>query len=202
MNAHKTILSLCDFSGRWSAPYEEAGYDVIRVDIKLPFENKEGQDVRLLKRLNKRVYGILAAPPCTEFAVSGARWWESKGEAALLEALSIADACARAALIYRPQFWVMENPIGRLKDYYGAPRFSFNPCEYGDLADDPADEAYTKRTLLWGDFVPPSPLLVGNVAVEPTLGSKMHKLPPSPERQTLRSLTPTGFARAFFLANQ
>jgi hypothetical protein len=195
-NALKTILSLCDYSGRWSQPYEEAGYNVVRVDIK------HGGDIRLLEYQDRRIYGILAAPPCTHLANSGARWWQEKGEAALLEALSVADACARAALIYRPAFWVMENPIGRLKKFYGPPRFSFDPCEYGDLADEPKEEAYTKRTLLWGDFVIPSPLLVGNVAVEPVLGSKMHLLPPSAERATLRSLTPTGFARAFFMANQ
>lgn len=196
MKVLKTILSLCDYSGAWSKPYEEAGYNVVRVD------KKRGQDVRLLEFQDSGIYGILAAPPCTALAVSGARWWAEKGEAALLEALAIADACARAALIYKPKFWVLENPVGRLKRYYGPPRFSFNPCEFAGLADNPSDEAYTKRTLLWGDFIIPSPLLVGNVAVEPSLGSKMHLMPPSPERQTLRSLTPTGFARAFFLANQ
>lgn len=195
-NSLKTILSLCDFSGRWSRPYEEAGYNVIRVDLK------HGQDVRLLKFKPQRVYGILAAPPCTHFSGSGARWWASKGQAALLEGLAIADACARAALVYNPKFWVFENPVGRLKDYYGPPAFTFNPNEYGGLADDPDEEAYTKRTLLWGKFVAPSPLLVGNVAVAAVLGSKMHLLPPSPERAALRSETPIGFARAFFLANQ
>ncbi len=32
-------------------------------------------------------------------------------------------------------------------------------------------------------------------------GSRMHRLPPSPERAALRSVTPEGFARAFFDAN-
>jgi hypothetical protein len=38
--------------------------------------------------------------------------------------------------------------------------------------------------------------------VEPTEGSKMYLLPPSPERANLRSITPQGFAQAVFLANR
>ena len=38
--------------------------------------------------------------------------------------------------------------------------------------------------------------------IEPTQGSKMHLLPPSPDRAALRSVTPAGFAKAFFEANK
>lgn len=177
-----TVLSLCDFSGNWSAPYREAGYDVVQVDIK------HGQDVRTFKALPFPVRGVLAAPPCTEFAASGARWWANKPADLLAEAISIVDACLRIVLIHRPAWWVLENPVGRLRDYLGEPAMSFDPCDYGD--------PYTKRTLLWGHFKPPM-----KARVEATEGSKMHRLPPSPDRQALRSETPMGFARAFFEAN-
>jgi hypothetical protein len=196
MNNLKTILSLCDYSGIWSKPYLDAQYPVIRIDIK------SGQDVRLLEFLEEDIYGILAAPPCTHLAGSGARWWKKKGESALLDALSIADACLRAQSIYNPKFWVLENPVGRLRRYYGPPKFIFHPYQFAGLSDHPIEEAYTKRTLLWGDFVIPSPDIIGEVSIPPLLGSKMHRLPPSPDRAMLRSLTPVGFARAFFLANQ
>jgi hypothetical protein len=68
-NSDKTILSLCDHSGAWSAPYAAAGYAVKQIDLKLA----NPQDVRLLK-CPGRLYGILAAPPCTVFAISGNRW--------------------------------------------------------------------------------------------------------------------------------
>lgn len=196
MDSPKTILSLCDYSGIWSGPYLANGYSVIRIDIK------NGQDVRLLEFLAEDVYGILAAPPCTHLAGSGARWWKTKGESALLDALSIADACTRASLIYNPKFWALENPVGRLRKYYGPPKFIFHPYQYAKLADNPIEEAYTKRTLLWGNFIIPSPEIIGDVSMPPVLGSKMHRLPPSSNRSTLRSLTPTGFAKAFYLANQ
>lgn len=176
-----TILSLCDYTGAWSQPYADAGYDVIRVDIK------RGQDVRLLRHVGP-VRGILAAPPCTHFASSGARWWGDKGEDAILEGLAVVDACCRIVLSHRPLWWVLENPVGRLRDYLGEPAFSFDPCDYGD--------PYTKRTLLWGAFKAPAMRRVP--AYE---GSRMHKLSPSEDRAALRSVTPAGFAQAFFEAN-
>lgn len=182
-----TVISLCDFTGEWPRPYRESGYDVIQIDLK------HGGDVRLLEYPGK-VHGVLAAPPCTHLAGSGARWWADKGEAALLEALAVADACLRIVAVCRPKWWALENPVGRLSRYYGPPQFTFNPSDFGD--------PYTKRTCLWGNFTPPMPLFVGeNMAVAPVEGSKMWKLPPSPERQALRSVTPAGFARAFFKAN-
>ena len=67
-NSDKVILDLCGGTGSWSKPYREVGYDV-RL-ITLP-----DHDVRLYQPPDN-VYGILAAPPCTHLAVSGARWWE------------------------------------------------------------------------------------------------------------------------------
>jgi hypothetical protein len=177
-----TVLSLCDYTGAWSQPYRDAGYDVVQVDIK------RGQDVRLFKAMPFPVRGVLAAPPCTEFAGSGARWWKEKGEQALIEGLSVVDACLRIIAVHTPVWWVLENPVGRLRDYLGEPAMSFDPNEYGD--------PYTQRTLLWGKFARPL-----KVPVEATEGSKMWKLPPSPDRAALRSVTPPGFSQAFFEAN-
>lgn len=193
MIRYKTIISLCDFSGVWSQPYQDAGYNVIRVDLA------RGSDVRLFK-FPGPVHGIIAQPPCTHLAGSGARWWQGKGEAGLLEALSVVDACLRIVTVCQPEWWVLENPVGRLKDYLGEPAFYFDPCDYGLLGDEA--DAYTKKTCLWGKFTPPMPLFVGQLtAVRPVLGSKMHRLPPSPERAMLRSMTPAGFSKAFFMVN-
>ena len=104
----RTILSLCDFTGAWSRPYREAGYQVIQVDLRREapsFESpgRPGADVRLL-RYPGEVHGILAAPPCTHFALSGAHRWASKGNGPLLEGLSIVDACLRLVSVCRPRF--------------------------------------------------------------------------------------------------
>lgn len=186
----RLILDLCGGTGSWSEPYRNAGYAVLVVDPQEWVGGEGGTgDVRLFEHLGrKRVHGILAAPPCTHFSSSGARWWAAKGEQALLEALSVADACARIVLMHRPEWWAFENPVGRIRRFYGDPTFIFDPCDFGD--------PYTKRTLLWGSFAIPR-----KSPVEPTEGSKMWKLPPGPLRARMRSATPPGFARAFFEAN-
>ena len=119
----KIILDLCGGTGSWSKPYKDAGYDV-RL-ITLP-----EHDVRLYEPPDN-VYGVLAAPPCTHLAGSGARWWKAKGEEALLESLAIVDACLRIVTVTQPEFWCLENPVGRLVRYLWAPVMYFNPCDYG-----------------------------------------------------------------------
>jgi len=151
----------------------------------------DGRDVRMLgiDGIPSSVTGVLAAPPCTHLASSGARWWSDKGPEALLESMSVVDACIRIVQVVKPRWWALENPVGRLSRYLGEPRYRFDPCDHGD--------PYTKKTCLWGDFTIPS-----KSPVEPTEGSKMHLLPPSADRWRLRSETPQGFAKAFFEANR
>ena len=180
-----TILSLCDYSGTWSKPYRDAGYDVIQVDLK------HGHDIRDFKVLPHPVRGILAAPPCTEFSVSGNRFWKEKDEdGRTAAALQLVDACMRIIVAHSPQWWVLENPVGRLKHWIGPAKMYFNPCDYGD--------PYTKKTGLWGHFSPPT-----MHKVEATLGnSPITGLGGKSERtKELRSITPPGFAQAFFEAN-
>ena len=182
---NKIILDLCGGTGAWSKPYKDAGYDV-RV-ITLPDD-----DVRLYIPPDN-VYGILAAPPCTEFAVSGARWWKGKGDKALLEGLSSVDACLRIIYVSKPKFWALENPVGRLSRYIGKPQMYFNPCDYGD--------PYTKKTGLWGKFVPPMKTPVEPEFITYKSGKRFA---PNYGWTTSkgRSMTPPGFANAFFKANK
>ena len=193
----KTILSLCDLTGTWSQPYADAGYDVRRFDV----QRDPTEDIRLIPFPDYPVHGIIAQPPCTHFAVSGARWWKSKQAEDpdyLTDALALVDACMRLVALTQPTWWVLENPVGRLRNWLGPFRDSYQPFEYAQYADDPDSNAYTKKTLLWGNFAMPekSPHPEG-----PIHGSKMHLLPPSENRANLRSQTPQGFARAFFEAN-
>jgi hypothetical protein len=69
----------------------------------------------------------------------------------------------RIVLACRPKWWVLENPVGKLKHYLGPPRMTYQPNEYGD--------PYTKRTCLWGEFNTPI-----RTPVPATEGSKMHRL--------------------------
>lgn len=179
-NKDKIILHLCAKAGSDSKKYRDNGYDVRLITIK--------KDVRLYLP-PKNVYGIIANPPCTDLAGSGARYWQEKGIERLFEALAIVDACMRIILISNPVFWVLENPVGRLIHYLGKPKMYYQPCEYGD--------PYTKKTCLWGKFNIPK-----KNPVKPTEGSKIHLMGPSKDRQELRSIAPSGFVNAFYGANK
>jgi hypothetical protein len=195
----KRILSLYDYTGVWSQPYREAGYDVTQIDLQ------HGRDVRLLT-YPKGVHGILAAPPCTHFAQAGSQWWKRKGTKPLKQGLALVDACLRFVAVCNPAWWVLENPRGRITDYLGPHRFEFDPWEFAGLADEPQRERYTKRTLLWGHFrrplrkpLPPVRFTITRMGV-PTFSTSYtnYKMWSGDPR---RSTTPQGFARAFFAAN-
>src|SRR4051812_13534608 len=173
------ILDLCGGTGSWSQPYTDAGYDV-RI-ITLPI------DVRSYTPPPK-VHGILAAPPCTEFASSGARWWKTKSPELLDDALSIVTACLRIVAATGPKWWALENPVGRLRRHIGAPQWSFDPWEYGNC--------WTKKTLVWGRHTVPvkQPCCPRPKPSE----SWVWRLSPGPDRMALRSITPPAFALAFF----
>jgi hypothetical protein len=184
------ILDLCGGTGSWSKPYKDAGYEIINVDTLY------GRDVRTFEP-PKNVHGVLAAPPCTEFAVSGARWWAEKPPELLEEAIDIVRACLNIINIASPKWWALENPVGRLPRMVpelGKWKYIFQPYEYGD--------PWTKRTCLWGEFILPE-----KTPVEPikycAQGSWTQRLGGKSEKtKRLRSMTPPGFAKAFFKANR
>lgn len=189
----KRLLALFEITGIGSRPYREAGWDVVQVDIQAGIDILEW-DYR--QYAPDYFTGIIAFPPCTAYAVSGAHSWGKKDASGETDYF---DSLTRKALeiveYFRPglQFWFFENPVGRIAkrvpELAKYRLLSFNPCEFGD--------PYTKKTVLYGEF---NPFLVRH-HVPPTQGSKMHKIPPGPNRANLRSATPEGFAKAFFEAN-
>lgn len=187
---NKIILDLCGGTGSWSRPYKKAGYDV-RV-ITMPF-----QDVREYSP-PEQVYGVLAAPPCTEFSFAKHFHGKGKYKHDFKEGLSVVDACLRVIAVTKPKFWALENPVGYLKKWLGEPRFVFEPYYYGD--------EYQKRTALWGEFNTPLPerldgeglikfSMLKSKDIHPEFYGKL-------SRTERRAITPKGFADAFFKVNK
>ena len=204
------VLSLCDRSGVMVRPWLEAGFDAYIVDLQhspgpsrsLPTEDghgsltRVGADVRAYWPPERKFSAVFAFPPCTHLAASGARWFQEKGLGALIEALTLVEACRRICESLTT-CWMLENPHGTLSTYWRKPDYTFDPCDFGGYLDGGGDR-YTKRTNLWcgpGFTMPPLR------RVEPVEGSKMHFVAPGPERANIRSVTPEGFARAVFEHN-
>ena len=154
----KVILDLCGGTGAWGLPYKQNGYEVI--NLTLPdYDVTKWQEYADIVRLisEKKVYGILAAPPCTMF--SDART-NAKTPRDLIGGMGTVKACLEIVWEcqsktvsdqqkYPPlKFWALENPwYGRLKWFLGQPNYIFNPWEFGDN--------YKKKTALWGYFNDP-----------------------------------------------
>jgi hypothetical protein len=190
-NSHRIVLDLCGGTGAWSKPYAEAGYDVR--NITLP-------DYDVCTYIPPAgVHGILAAPPCTEFSLA-----KTTAPRDFKKGLQTIDACFR--IVWRCKrdgklaWWALENPYpSMLSKFLGPPRSSFQPFDFGD--------PWTKRTGLWGDFQPPGKWnrkrpeyhMVGGDPRSDRLPSlTMHH----GQRARLRAITPPGFAKAFFEANE
>lgn len=169
------------------------------------------------------IYAILAAPPCTMFSFARTN---AKKPRDLKEGMQCVRACLDIIWSINEiqqttgkktlplKFWALENPYhGFLPRFLGKPDFTFDPWEFGD--------GYQKRTALWGHFNEPkkNPIAMTKEAKNKaktnshlhTLGVKFDYLKSKdihPEhfgkfdRQTRRSITPQGFAQAFYEANK
>lgn len=211
------VISLCDLTGNFTKPWQDAGYDVILVDpqhgedsverlengarIHRIADTVEGAMEYLGSVIRTRQIAFVAGwPPCTDMAVSGARWFEAKRKADPMfqaKAVAVAEQCRTLGKLSGAPYLV-ENPVSVLRRAFGRADHIFNPSDYSAL--EPADN-YTKRTCLWtgNGFVMPDPKR------DETLGApdnRIHFASPGPERANFRSATPMGFARAVFLANQ
>lgn len=196
------ILDLCGGTGAWSDPWKDAGYDV-RV-VTLP-------DYDVMTYIPpKGVYGVLAAPPCTQFSIAR-QDSTAKIPRDFMKGMKTVEACLRiiwSCMADGAQFWALENPgSGYLRYFLGKPTLMFEPYEFGDN--------YSKKTALWGHFSKPerTPLaLTFGVKVAAGKGWENmshsiipsgYKMPPDmTPRQVRRSMTPPGFAQAFYKANK
>jgi len=218
----KLILDLCGGTGAWSRPYREAGYDVRLVtlpgyDVRdVQFGSRSmtlfGQGTHYIENLTvlyDEVYGILAAPPCTEFSLAKNG---SPTPRDMRAGMEIVEACLRiiwaCQLAGGLRFWAMENPLGLLRKFMGRPGYTFRHWEFGDPAVKPTD--------VWGFFVAPRPTCdrMPNGITRRYKSGKVNTLawatPKTPgwydgpplDRAALRAITPPGFAEAFYRANK
>lgn len=184
----KAIISCFDLTGNMVQPWAEAGYLCYCVDAQHPQgETRQGNIIRVGADMRdwmpplRPITFAAFFPPCTDVAVSGARWFRDKGLFALFQSIRLFYVSIRIAEWTRAPY-LIENPVSTISTYWRKPDFIFDPCDYAGY--------------LGGEFIMPPPK-----RLEPVQGSKMHQLSPSPARANLRSATPTGFARAVFEAN-
>jgi site-specific DNA-cytosine methylase len=173
------VLVACEYSGAVRDAFAALGHEAWSCDL-LPSE-KPGKhhrgDVREILYLGWDL--MVAHPPCTHLAVSGARWFKDKVEeqAASLEfvRLLLAAPIDRIAL---------ENPISIISSRIRKPDQIIQPWQFG--------HGETKATCLWLKGLPklnPTNIVQGRE-------QRVWKMPPGPDRWKERSRTYTGIAAA------
>lgn len=173
------VLVACEFSGTVREAFRALGHDAWSCDL-LPAPGAHLQcDVRevLMRGWNL----MIAHPPCTHLAVSGARWFpEKRADGRQQEAVDFFMSLVNAPI---PRIAV-ENPVCIMSRLYRKPDQIVQPWMFG--------HGETKATCLWLKNLPklaPTNIVDGREA-------RVHRMPPSPDRGYLRSVTYQGIADA------
>lgn len=174
------VLSLFDFSTYALKPWHEAGHETIAIDTlhfsldARPFQPRQCWASRryttdlslpgasdLLADMRPDL--ILAFPPCTDLAVSGAKHFAKKFAADPEFQKKAVDLCRLAETVANECGcpWMTENPLGCLSTHWRKPDWTFHPWEYGGMLkgkeavhpDWPEfvakRDCYPKRTGIW-----------------------------------------------------
>lgn len=173
------VLVACEFSGVVREAFAARGHDAWSCDL-LPTE-QPGQHIQgdVLAVLNDGWDMMIAHPPCTHLAVSGARWFAEKATEQH-EALEFVRTLLDAPI---PRI-ALENPISIISSRIRKPDQIVQPWQFG--------VGETKATCLWLKNLPilqPTDVVDGRYA-------RVHLEPPSPERWANRSRTYQGIAEA------
>lgn len=188
------VLIACEYSGVVREAFNAmSGFYAVSCDLLPPEDGRvdchyQG-DVRDI--INDGWDMMIAFPPCTDLAVSGAKWFAQKR----------ADGRQQAAIEFVrflmdapiPKI-AIENPIGVISSYIRKPDQIIQPYQFGHEA--------TKTTCLWLKGLPPlqytDVVSKGERHVTKSGKSlpKWYNLPPSPTRWKERSRTFPGIARA------
>jgi len=174
------VLVACEYSARVRDAFRARGHDAWSCDL-LPCEADPAWHIQadVLDVLGQGWDLMIAHPPCTHLAVSGARWFKDKLQEQQ-EALEFVRALMSAPI---PR-WCIENPVSIISSRIRKPDQIVQPWQFG--------HGEVKATCFWlNGLLPlrPTSIVEGREA-------RVHKMPPSPDRWKERSRTYQGIANA------
>ena len=175
------VLIACEFSATVRDAFRARGHDAWSCDL-LPCEGDPAWHIQgdAIDAAYSRQWDLMIAhPPCTHLAVSGARWFRDK-----LPQQKAALAFVRALLDAPIPRIALENPVSIISSRIKKPDQVIQPWQFG--------HGETKATCLWLKglpFLKPTNIVDGRVA-------RVHKMPPGPDRWKERSRTYQGIADA------
>lgn len=187
------VLIACEYSGKVRSAFEKLGHFAVSCDL-LPTE-KPGFHYQcdVFDIINEGWDLMVAHPPCTDLAVSGAAWFKEKiADGRQQRALDFVQALMDAPI---PMI-AIENPISVISSKIRKPDQIIQPWMFGHKE--------TKATCLWlkglPKLVPTTDLKEETMALPRKERMRLYCLPPSADRWKIRSETFQGIADA--MANQ
>ena len=175
------VLVACEYSGRVRDAFIRGGHEAMSCDLLPTDSHGPHYHGSVMDVLNDGWDLMIAHPPCTHLAVSGARHFaEKRADGRQQEAIDFFLALARAPI---PRI-AIENPVCIMSSVWRKPDQTIQPWQYG--------HGETKATCLWLKNLPhlvPTNIVSGRDA-------RIHKMPPSADRWKLRSQTYQGIADA------
>ena len=175
----KRVLVACEFSGRVRDAFIANGCHAVSCDLlptDIPGPHYQGD---VFDIIDDGWDLMVAHPPCTHLAVSGARWFKYKQQEQR-EALDFVQRLMDASI---PQI-AIENPVSIISSRIRKPDQIIQPWMFG--------HGETKATCLWLKNLPklePTNIVNGREA-------RIHNIPPSKDRGMIRSITFQGIADA------
>ncbi len=173
------VLVACEFSGTVRDAFLKAGHYAVSCDI-LPSEKPGPHYQGDVKDIISQGWDLMVAhPPCTHLAVSGARWFKEK-QKEQEEALEFVRFLMNAPI----DKICIENPISIISSKIKKPDQIIHPWMFG--------HGETKATCLWLknlNKLTPTNIVSGRE-------QRIHKMPPSQNRWKERSRTYSGIAEA------
>lgn len=173
------VLIACEFSGIVREAFRARGHDAWSCDLLPSWQPGPHLQTDVLTVLADGWDLMVAHPPCTYLASSGARWWADR-QREQEEALAFVQALLDAPI---PKI-ALENPVGRIATRIRRADQIIQPWQFG--------HGETKATCLWLKGLP----LLSPTNVVDGRSARIHKMPQSSRRSQLRSVTYTGIAQA------
>ena len=175
------VLVACEYSGTVRDAFLRAGHYALSCDL-LPCESTASGDHYQGDVRDVLDHGwdlMIAHPPCTHLAVSGARWFKDK-KAQQEEALNFVRLLLNAPV----ERIALENPVSIISSHIRKPDQIIQPWMFG--------HGETKSTCLWLKNLP----LLKPTNIVDGREQRIHRMSPGPERWKERSRTFVGVAKA------
>lgn len=174
------VLIACEFSGIVRDAFAAKGHEAWSCDLLSSEQEGNHYQCDVINVLRFDWDLLIAHPPCTYLAASGARWWTGK-RSQQEEAAKFAITLSLWSSIQKT---VVENPIGHLSTRFRKPDQIIQPWQFG--------HGETKATCLWLRGLP----LLKATQVVTGRDAKVHRMTPSLDRWRNRSRTYQGIANA------